>query len=90
MSVGEIQGRVLGCIRVPDEYDENVRGIRTSTSLAERYRSSPRTRHLQHAGTCEVQREMHQRQRTANIFKSRKIKEQEVTLELILPKFSGK
>ena len=54
------------------------------------------TRHLQHAGNCEVQREMHQVAKAAahrqfdNIFKSRKIKEQEVTLELILPNFSGK
>ena len=50
-------------------------------------------RHLQHAGTCEVQREMHQRpahHQFDNIFKSRKIKEEEVTLELILANFSGK
>ena len=49
-------------------------------------------REMHQAGTCKVQREMHQvaHRQFDNIFKSRKIKEQEVTLELILPNFSGK
>ena len=56
------------------------------------------TRQLQRSGTCEVQRKMHQAEQKwpahhqfDNIFKSSsKIKEEEVTLELILPNISGK
>ena len=50
-----------------------------------------KSRYLQHAGTCEVQREIHQAanisQRTANLttfLTVLKVKEEEVMLELIL------
>ena len=54
-------------------------------------------RHLQHVRTWEVQREMRQAANIGqahhqfdNFFNSSKITKEEVTLELILPNFSGK
>ena len=51
--------------------------------------TNAKTSHLPHMGTCEVQREMHQAAHMATFFNSSKIDEK-VTLELILPNFSGK